>query len=86
MIYRHKTVHSLIKRGMSMGEVADEAWIAMDKGYIDETPSGFRLTVRGIEQYCRLKLAYTDASVVQEYLQRASDKENVEFIPLMLVV
>jgi hypothetical protein len=64
MIYKHKTVKSLIHKGVFLEEMAEEIWIATDKGYIQETPTGFKLTSRGIDQYMHLRLLYAKGSEV----------------------
>jgi hypothetical protein len=86
MIYKHKTVKSLIKKGMSMDEVTEETWIAVDKGYVEEIPTGFRLTTRGIDAYRHLKLEYTDDVTVPKPLQKAYAEEQEDFIPLLAVI
>ena len=86
MIYKHKTVKSLIKKGMSMEEVTEETWIAVDKGYVEEIPTGFRLTARGIDAYRHLKLEYTDDVTVSRPFQDAFTEEKGDFIPLLAVI
>jgi hypothetical protein len=86
MIYRHKTVKSLIKKGMSMEEVTEETWLAADKGYVEETPTGFRLTARGIDQYLHLKMSYSEDVKVPERTPEAYASEMEDAIPLLAVI
>lgn len=86
MIYKHKTVKSLIKKGMSMEEVTEETWIAVDKGYVEETTTGFRLTSRGIDAYRHLKLSCADDVTLTKPLQEAYTEEKEDFIPLLAVI
>jgi hypothetical protein len=86
IIYKHKTVKSLIKKGMSMEEVTEETWLAADKGYVEETPTGFRLSPRGINQYLNLKMSYSEDVKIPERTQEAHSSEMEDAIPLLAVI
>lgn len=87
MIYKHKTVKSLIHKGITLEEMAEEIWIATDKGYIQETPTGFKLTPRGIDQYTQLRLLYgKDAAVITGNMQKTSTDKGTDSTLLMAVM